>query len=300
MDIKQLEEMIEPSAMKMARENQVRLDSLASATGATDNLLKIAQNLDYFKSLTRYTANQDLLSQFSQNFLQSNLAIDGSIAGIVNSLAESNLLNSSVFESIKFNKTIIEAFEATNLELKPPQSILPEGFTSKNQIGDLSSIMSKATEIFKYYEQFGELESLKAISSLKNFPFKNLVQNNFDYSTELKESSDKTILELDLEISERLSIADDFNDFSIEEQDFLLSSFRTYYYPIILNCLITLYWLKNILDENLDLSNKTFVFVEKSKENLFYIGNVCRPKLSGVIEGIVGSAIFTLIMKVFG
>lgn len=42
MDIKKLEEVFEPSAMKMARENQARLDSLHLATGATDNLLKIA------------------------------------------------------------------------------------------------------------------------------------------------------------------------------------------------------------------------------------------------------------------
>lgn len=297
MDKKKLEEMREPPAMKMARENQARLDKLSLATGATDNLLKIAKDLDYFKSLTGYTTSQGLLSQLSQ----SNLAIDGSISGMLNTLSESSSLNPSLFESNKFNKAIIDAFKATHLGLKPAtQFILPEGFASKNQVSDLSSVISKATEVFRQYEQFGELESLKAISSLKNFPFKDLVQNNFDYSTELKESSDKTILELDLEISERLSIVDDFNDFSIEEQDFLLSSFRTYYYPIILNCLITLYWLKNILDENLDLSNKTFIFVEKSKENLFYIGNVCRPKLSGVIEGIVGSAIFTLIMKVFG
>lgn len=231
MDIKQLEEMIEPSAMKMARENQARLDSLASATGATDNLLKIAQNLDYFKSLTRYTANQDLLSQFSQNFLQSNLAIDGSIAGIVNSLAESNLLNSSVFESIKFNKTIIDAFEATNLELKPrTQSILPEGFTSKNQIGDLSSIMSKATEIFKYYEQFGELESFKAISRLENFPNYKVWTQNYYKARDITEDSLAEAKNIDASISDEVSSVDDFNKLSEERQSILLSLYSNYYY----------------------------------------------------------------------
>lgn len=243
MDIKQLEEMIEPSAMKMARENQARLDSLASATGATDNLLKIAQNLDYFKSLTRYTANQDLLSQFSQNFLQSNLAIDGSIAGIVNSLAESNLLNSSVFESIKFNKTIIDAFEATNLELKPrTQSILPEGFTSKNQIGDLSSIMSKATEIFKYYEQFGELESFKAISRLENFPNYKVWTQNYYKARDITEDSLAEAKNIDASISDEVSSVDDFNKLSEERQSILLSLYSNYYYPIILTYLIIGIW----------------------------------------------------------
>lgn len=59
-------------------------------------------------------------------------------------------------------------------------------------------------------------------------------------------------------------------------------------------------WLQAFLDERLDLTNNTFIFVEKSKEKLSYLGNVCRPKPSGVIEGLIGSAIFTLIMKVFG
>ena len=293
MDIKQLEEMIEPSAMKMARENQARLDSLASATGATDNLLKIAQNLDYFKSLTRYTANQDLLSQFSQNFLQSNLAIDGSIAGIVNSLAESNLLNSSVFESIKFNKTIIDAFEATNLELKPrTQSILPEGFTSKNQIGDLSSIMSKATEIFKYYEQFGELESFKAISRLENFPNYKVWTQNYYKARDITEDSLAEAKNIDASISDEVSSVDDFNKLSEERQSILLSLYSNYYYPIILTYLIIGIWWNIFLNEDLDLSNRVFVYFENTKGVFSYLStNVYRP-VSGVIDGLVASFIY--------
>lgn len=293
MDIKQLEEMIEPSAMKMARENQARLDSLASATGATDNLLKIAQNLDYFKSLTRYTANQDLLSQFSQNFLQSNLAIDGSIAGIVNSLAESNLLNSSVFESIKFNKTIIDAFEATNLELKPrTQSILPEGFTSKNQIGDLSSIMSKATEIFKYYEQFGELESFKAISRLENFPNYKVWTQNYYKARDITEDSLAEAKNIDASISDEVSSVDDFNKLSEERQSILLSLYSNYYYPIILTYLIIGIWWNIFLNEDLDLSNRVFVYFESTKGVFSYLStNVYRP-VSGVIDGLVASFIY--------
>ena len=293
MDIKQLEETIEPSAMKMARENQARLDSLASATGATDNLLKIAQNLDYFKSLTRYTANQDLLSQFSQNFLQSNLAIDGSIAGIVNSLAESNLLNSSVFESIKFNKTIIDAFEATNLELKPrTQSILPEGFTSKNQIGDLSSIMSKATEIFKYYEQFGELESFKAISRLENFPNYKVWTQNYYKARDITEDSLAEAKNIDASISDEVSSVDDFNKLSEERQSILLSLYSNYYYPIILTYLIIGIWWNIFLNEDLDLSNRVFVYFENTKGVFSYLStNVYRP-VSGVIDGLVASFIY--------
>lgn len=119
MDIKKLEEVRETSAMKMAMEAKARLDSLHLATGATGNLLKIAKDLDYSKRLTENIATQDLLSKLSQSFPQNNLAINSSIAEIAKSLAESNSLNSSVFESIKFNKAIIDAFEATHLGFKP-------------------------------------------------------------------------------------------------------------------------------------------------------------------------------------
>ncbi len=214
MDIKQLEEMIEPSAMKMTRENQARLDSLASATGAIDNLLKIAQNLDYFKSLTRYTANQDLLSQFSQNFLQSNLAIDGSIAGIVNSLAESKPLNSSVFESIKFNKAIIDAFESTHLGLKPrTQFILPKGFTSEDQIGDLSSAISKATEIFRQHNQFKQYSSFKVLSNLDKDFFREILKTNLT-PADIEEFSEISIAEIDAELSDEIKLEKDFSSYS--------------------------------------------------------------------------------------
>lgn len=133
MDKKNLEKMCEPSAMKMARENRARLDSLHLATGVTDNLLKIAKDLDYSKRLTENIAIQDLLSQLSQAFPQNNLAIDNSILGIVNSLAESNPLNPSLFESIKLNIAFMDSLEKNHLGLKPQtQFILPEGFTSED------------------------------------------------------------------------------------------------------------------------------------------------------------------------
>lgn len=289
MDKKKLEEMREPPAMKMARENQARLDKLSLATGATDNLLKIAKDLDYFKSLTGYTTSQGLLSHLSQ----SNLAIDGSISGMLNTLSESSSLNPSVFESIKFNKTIIDAFEATNLELKPrTQSILPEGFTSKNQIGDLSSIMSKATEIFKYYEQFGELESFKAISRLENFPNYKVWTQNYYKARDITEDSLAEAKNIDASISDEVSSVDDFNKLSEERQSILLSLYSNYYYPIILTYLIIGIWWNIFLNEDLDLSNRVFVYFESTKGVFSYLStNVYRP-VSGVIDGLVASFIY--------
>lgn len=298
---KNIERILQSPMMKLANENQARLDSLSLASGSTDKLLKIAQDLNPAKRWAGRIATQDLLSQFSQDFPQSNLGVDKSIAGIIKSLAELNSINKSLFESIKLNTALIDAFEATHLGLKPAtQFILPKSFTSKNQIGDLSSIISEATEIFKQHDKFRKLGSFKAISSLKNFPFEDVVRNNFDYFTELKESSDETILELDLEISERLSLVDDFNDLSVEDQSFILNSYRICYYPIILNCLIILLWLKDFLDEKLDLTNNTFIFVERSKVKLSYISNIYRPNPSAIIDNVVAGGALMLLAKILG
>ena len=298
---KNLESIIQSPIMKMASENQARLDSLSYATGSLVDLSKLVRDLDPAKRWAGHVATQDLLSEFSQTFSQNNLVIDDSIAKMAKKLTESNSLNTRLFESVELHKAFVDAFEATQLGLKPrTQFILPEGFASKNQIGDLSSIMSKATEAFKQYDKFSELESFKAISRLENFPFEDVVRNNFDYFTELKESSDETILELDLEVSERLSLVDDFNDLSVEDQSFILSSYRIFCYPIILNCLIILLWLKDFLDEKLDLTNNTFIFVERSKVKLSYISNIYRPNPSAIIDNVVAGGALMLLAKILG
>ena len=234
-----------------------------------------------------------MLSQFSQDFPQSNLGVDKSIAGIIKSLAESNSINKSLFESIKLNTALIDAFEATHLGLKPAtQFILPKSFTSKNQIGDLSSIMSKTTEIFKYYEQFGELESFKAISRLENLPNYKVWTQKYYKAREITEDSLAEAKNIDASISDEVSSVDDFNKLSEERQSILLSLYSNYYYPIILTYLIIGIWWNIFLNEDLDLSNRVFVYFESTKGVFSYIStNIYRP-VSGVIDGLVASFIY--------
>ena len=235
---KNIDRILQSPMMKLANENQARLDSLSLANGSTDKLLKIAQDLDPAKNWAGRIATQDLLSQFSQDFPQSNLGVDKSIAGIIKNLAESNSINKSLFESIKINTALIDALEATHLDLKPAtQFILPEGFTSKNQIGDLSSIISKATEAFRQYEQFGELESFKAISRLKNFPFEDTLLTDFTEFPAIDNGNVKTIIEIDAEISDELSSAKSFNDLSEKSQNSLLNLYQSYYSPTLFSYL---------------------------------------------------------------
>lgn len=65
---KNIERILQSPMMKLANENQARLDSLSLASESTDKLSKIAQDLDPAKRWAGRIATQDLLSQFSQDF----------------------------------------------------------------------------------------------------------------------------------------------------------------------------------------------------------------------------------------
>lgn len=239
MDKKKLEEMREPPAMKMARENQARLDSLSLATRATDNLLKIAKDLDYFKRLTGYTTNQGLLSQLSQ----SNLAIDGSISGMLNTLYESNSLNQSLFESNKFNKAIIDAFKVIHLGLKPrTQFILPEGFTSEDQVSNLSSVISKSIELFTQLEQFKKYSSFAVLSSLNEDFFGEILKNTLT-TDDVEEFSEISISKIDSNLNDEIKSGKDFSLYSDKSKKFLVYLYHYYFLPVLLSCLASLIML---------------------------------------------------------
>ncbi len=235
---KNIERILQSPILKLASENQARLDSLSYATGSIADLSKVVRNLDPAKRWAGHAMTQDLLSQLTQNFAQNNLAISNDTLEMAKSLAELSNSNTSFFESIKINTALIDALEATHLGLKPAtQIILPEGFASNNQIGDLSSVITKATEVFKQYEQFGDLESFKAISRLKNFPFEDILLTDFTDSPVIDNSNDKTIVEIDAEISDELSAAKSFNDLSEKSQNSLLNLYQNYYSPTLFSYL---------------------------------------------------------------
>ena len=205
MEIKRLEEMFEPSAMKMARGNQARLASLFLATGSTDKLLKIAQDLNPSQKWAGHLATQDLLSKLSETSLQNN-----SIAETVKILTESNSLNTQVFESVKLNKSLVDVIEAVNLSLKPQtQFVLPKSIVSGSQVGELGSITSKITEAFKQYEKISGLESFKAISRLNDFQFEEIISINLTQE-DIASFSEKPISEIDSDLSDEIKSGDDF------------------------------------------------------------------------------------------
>lgn len=209
-----LESIIQSPIMKMASENQARLDSLSYATGSTVDFSKLVRDLDPAKRWAGHIATQGLLSKLSQTLPQNNLAIDDAIAEMVKKWTESNSLNTSLFESVKLNKAFIDSFEATHLSLKSQtQFVLPKGITSGSQVGDLSSVISKATEVLKQYEQFKEYSSFKVLSNLNADFFRQILKTNLT-TNDIEEFSESSIAEIDAELSDEIKSGKDFSSYS--------------------------------------------------------------------------------------
>lgn len=211
---KNIESVIRSPTMKMANEARARLDSLSYATGSLAGLSNVLSDLDPVKRLAGHTANKVLLSQLSQKFPQNNLIVYDSIAEMVKNLTESNSLNTRLFESIKINKALEDAFESTRLGLKPKtQFILPKGFTSINQIGDLSSIISEATEVFKQSKQFKQYSSFEVLSNLNKEFFGEILKTNLT-PADIEGFSESSIAEIDAELSDEIKLEKDFSSYS--------------------------------------------------------------------------------------
>lgn len=243
MDKKQLQDVIEPSAMEMFKETQARLAAFSCNTGLTDGLLEIAQDLDPVKKQAGHIASQDLLSQLSKSFPHNNLALDAAATKMLTSLFSSPSINPSVLETLKLNPSFQGGLEAARLASKTlTQSIYPKGIHPKSQFGDIDTIMSKATEVFKEYNQFSELESFKAISRLKNFPFEDIVPIDFINFYDTEEGGEETVFKMDSKISSELLLTENFEDLSSEVKHSLLfivknNYLKTIYYLAFYICM---------------------------------------------------------------
>ena len=267
---KNIESVIRSPTMKMANEARARLDSLSYATGSLAGLSNVLSDLDPVKRLAGHTANKVLLSQ---KFPQNNLIVYDSIAEMVKNLTETNSLNTRLFESIKINKALEDAFESTHLGLKPKtQFILPKGFTSINQIGDLSSIISEATEVFRQLESLSSLDSFKALSRIKNLPTDTELDKASNTDLERPQVTLAEIKRLDERISTEVLNIDDFNELS-EETQRDSSLFLKNYRWLVMNLVVSLCIIEDYLDEDLDLSRKSFTIADNVEEIVTSIGH---------------------------
>lgn len=233
-------------------------------------------------------------------------AYNNSVMSVRESLIQSTG-GTSVYENMMSSVNLIRdslepyrsAFDAVSTSFEASEiSKLVGDIQSQKAI--TNSVLSDYADVFKQVESLHNLESFKAITRLKNFPFEDMVRIDLDSIPDLEENISETIVELDSEISDELSLVDDFNELSEERRTVLLGLYQVYYYPIILNCLFILMWLQVFLDEKLDLTKNTFIFVEKSKEKLSYISNVYRPNPSAMIDNFVVGGSLMLLAKILG
>ncbi|WP_201615615.1 hypothetical protein [Psychrobacter urativorans] len=335
MDKKQLEDMIEPSAMESFNEIQKQIDPLYQIRNSL-NISEIVKQHERISSVSSigeiarkafqqadldFTsfANQSTIAKYANLGFEDMVTLQDTVLearGRVDIYKSVLPITEVLMQNIRgkdLYKDIMASVNLTRKSLEPFKNSIDlariafeanESFKlakeSQSQAVLANSLFSEYAGALKQLESLHNLESFKAIARLKNFPFEDMVPIDLDSIPDLEENISETIVELDSEISDELFLVDDFNELSEERRTILLGLYQVYYYPIILNCLVILMWLQVFLDEKLDLTNNTFIFVEKSKEKLSYISNVYRPNPSGVIDGLIGTAIFTLLMKVFG
>lgn len=259
------------SAMEAFRKTQKQIDEINSAIGFPHNLLKMAEKLNPKNLQNAFVNSQKISEQLSP---LSQILTNPEINRAMDSL------NESIASKIQ----------------NQAQFISPKGFVLENQIGDLNIAMSKATEVFSQLDLVSNLESFNAIYRLKNFPFNALEINN-NKNSEYREDVTEDIVKLDKEISKELTSVEDFNDLSEEKRSALLALHKNYYTPILLQALAIVLWWKTCLDEKIDLSNMTFIFVENTKQAFSYINY--QPNFSSMLDSIFGGAILMVLVEIF-
>lgn len=292
---RELPSMLEMSEMFDKVQSQISPPS--SVFRELDSISKIVESLDFTTQWPHYAATQDLIAQFSNVFSQNNLILDNDTTKKMRELVDSSSYNAIALENLKLNLPFQSILEEALLAFKPPtQYIFPEGILPQGQFGDLNSIISTAANVFKQYNQFNELESFKAISRLKNFPKDSIWQQDYSEVHEITESSIVEAKKIDAEISDEILSVNDFNDLSEEAQKSLKKAFSEYYDYFIVEFIVSLSLLQESLDKDLDLSSKSFVFVNSVEGSMLFISNYWNQNKAEIIRGLITNAISSMLI----
>lgn len=279
------------SAMEMANNKQQQLEQ-ASSVHSLNNILKKVKGLNLEGPLAGLIGTEDTLKKFLQSYPHNNI-LGNATNGAMQQLSKIIIENDAFFKDTESALSLTKAFETALSSYKASTQIISlEGFANESQISELGNIVSHTTEALN---QFSNLESFKAISRLENFPFQSLKPNKSNKSNSLSELDDNIIEDiekLDTEISEELILVGDFNQLSDESQVFLISLYQNHYYPIVLNLLIIISWWKTCLEDKIDLSNMTFVFVDNVKGSMLFIDNYWNQNKAEIIRGLITNALY--------
>lgn len=236
---------------------------------------------DIFLEMTKgMSAYNNSLMSVKESLIQSI----GGTSVYEDMMASANLVRKSIEPYRSAFDAVRTSFEASE-SFKFARELQSQAFLA-------NSLSSEYSSVFKQFESLRDLESFKAISRLENFPNDKVWTQNYDKAHEITENSLAEAKSIDASISDEVSSVDDFNKLSEERQSILLSLYSNYYYPIILTYLVIGIWWNIFLNENLDLSNRVFVYYENTKGIFSYLGtNFYRPS-PGIIDGLVATFIY--------
>ena len=185
-------------------------------------------------------------------------------------------------------ETVRKSMEASDF-FKTARELQPQAFLG-------NSILAEYSTVFEQLESLRNLESFKAISRLKNFPKDNIRQQDYSDVHEITESSIVEAMKIDEKISDEILSVNDFNDLSEETQNSLKKVFSEYYEYFIVKAIVTLYLLQENLNKDLDLSNKSFVFINSLENSVFLIGSYWNQNKAAIINGLITTAIYNSII----
>lgn len=272
------------SALEMANKIQEQLVPFSDVNRILNNLPRIAQYeqmnsaaniaskaLQQSSLIPAYLESQSAIEKFAQSqtegamafqdiFLEARkgLSSHNNILSIkervIQSMRGANVYEDMVASVNSFRKSLEPLRSSFNIA----HSVLETSEISR-LIRDLrshkainNSILSDYAGVLQQVESLRNLESFKAISRLKNFPFEDVVPTDSDDLFKADNNVNATILELDAEISDELCSVDDFDKLSTENKSSLISLYQNYYSHTVLNYL-TIIILLSVLTDNKDI-----------------------------------------------
>lgn len=168
-------------------------------------------------------------------------------------------------KSLKSFRTITEANRSS--------SIVFQQFGTSKQLQNLAaSIVLKPSNFFKSITQLSNLASFKALSNLENSPFFESSVLALASEIGLTENFDESFIEIDVEVSEEILSATDFNTISNKTKNIILYLQHTYFLPIFLSCLSASYAMTNVIEARKETNTITTApearaFVKNPNEN---------------------------------
>jgi len=184
----------------------------------------------------------------------------------IRELTKSSLFAAFAFQESEAMKSLRAASESVRLSsIVFQQSDTAKQLQNFAKTSQLASIALSQSESFKKFSQLSSLASFKALANLHNSPFSDISSVNFAAQLDTEQDFDKSLLEIDFQISEEILSESDFNALSERTKSILIYLYHYYFLPVLLGCL-SAYMMTNAVEARKELESvstqaeiKTFV-----------------------------------------